>query len=311
MILSSTTNALCSTPELAAQYFSIFKDAGFDAVDFSFSACFISTGGNFYRKPYTKSELFELDDKEFFEHFDKIKSEADKCGIAFGQCHAPYPSYRVGATDDLNEYIVKVIKRSIAAAGRMGCPYIVIHPITFPLDHPAEEADIFKANVKFYSQLIDDLKKANVVCCLENMWLKHKNKIMASSCNNYSEVNKYIKTLNKKAGGEYFGFCLDTGHAVLTSENIRFAIKTLGKNLKVLHLHEVDGVSDNHTIPYTLGNTVNWDDIMSALKMYGYSGTLNFEASNSWLYFPEELWPDAIRLLGAVGKYFCKKYFEE
>ncbi len=308
MIYSVSTTNLILDKETAEQNLPLLKEAGFGAIDLSFDTIFVKTGGNVWKKPYVKSSFFEMPEDKFFAFLDSVKTAAEKNGIKIAQCHAPFPSYCFGADNGVNEYIISVIKKTIAAAGYLGCPYIVIHPINYPYGDSTEKSEVFNTNVEFYAQFIDELKKYNVVACLENMWVSYNKKIFESTCNDYDEVNRYIEVLNERAGAECFAFCLDTGHCVLTSTNIRFAIKTLGKNLKALHLHEVDGVEDNHTMPYTKG-AVDWDYIMSALRDCGYEGTLNFEAANSWLMFPKELWPQALKMLGAIGQYFCDKYF--
>lgn len=309
MIYSVSTANLIIDKETAEQNFPLLKEAGFGAIDLNFDTIFGKTGGNVWKKPYIRSEFYDLPEDEFYAYLDGIKSAAEKNGIKIGQCHAPFPSYIFDAEGDINEYIVYTIKKTIAAAGYLGCPYIVIHPINYAYGANIKKEDVFNLNVEFYAKFIEDLKKHNVVACLENMWVKYKKKIFESSGNDYEEVNRYIEVLNGRAGAECFAFCLDTGHAVLNSTNIRFAIETLGKNLRVLHLHEVDGIDDNHTMPYTLG-AVDWEYIMCALRDYGYEGTLNFEAGNSWIMFPRELWPQAVKMLGAIGKYFCDKYFQ-
>lgn len=308
MNYSVSTANLIIDKESAEQNFPLLKEAGFGAVDLNFDVIFNITGGNVKKKPYAKSTFYDLEENDFFAYLEGIKSAAEKNGIKIWQCHAPFPSYRFDAEDDVNSYIESVIKKTVAAAGYLNCPYIVIHPVNFAYGTTADREEIFNRNVEFYSRFIDDLKKHNVVACLENMWVRYKKKIFESTCNDYDEVNRYIEVLNQKAGAECFAFCLDTGHAVLTGANIRHAVKTLGKNLKILHLHEVDGIEDSHTMPFTLG-AVDWDYIMCALRDYGYSGTLNFEASESWLMFPKELWPQSVKMLGAIGQYFSDKYF--
>ena len=308
MIYSVSSANLIVDKASAEENFPLLKEAGFGAIDLNFDTIFAGTGGNLWKKPVGKSTFYELSDKEFYEYLDGIKNAAEKNCVKIGQCHAPFSSYIFGGVQETNDYIARIIKRTIEAAGYLNCPFIVIHPANFPYGAKETKEEVFDFNVNFYAQFIDELKKYNVVCCLENMWVSYKNKILESTCNDYEEVNRYIDVLNSKAGGEYFAFCLDTGHAVLTGANIRFAIRTLGKNLKALHLHEVDGVKDNHTMPYTLG-AVDWDLIMDELRETGYSGTLNFEAANSWLMFPKELWNDAVKMLGAIGRYFIDKYF--
>ncbi|MEE0945242.1 MAG: sugar phosphate isomerase/epimerase family protein [Acutalibacteraceae bacterium] len=311
MEYSVSTASLVINKETAEKNFPLLKKAGFSAIDLNFDSIFFSTGGSAYAKqgkPWCNSSFFDLSDEEFFDVLKGIKEQAEKNKVKIGQCHAPFPSRVLGREDGVNEYMQKCIKRSIMAAGYLNCPYIVVHPINAPYGSTLTKKEIFDMNVEFYSGFIDDLKKYNVVCCLENMWVQYKNKIFASTCNDFEEVNEYISVLNKKAEKEIFGFCLDTGHMVLTSGNIRFAIRTLGENLKVLHLHEVDGIKDNHTMPFTLG-AVDWELIMTELNSSGYKGNLNFEAANSWMMFPKPLWDDAVIMLGKICRYFEDTYF--
>lgn len=306
MICSVSTSELIIDKESAEKNFPLLKEAGFDAIDLGFDMIFEKTGGKLSPDlTFSKSSFYELSDKEFFEYLDGIKNAAEKNNVKIGQCHAPFPSCWQGES---KEFFKKVINRTIIAAGYLSCPYIVIHPRNFPLDNNIDKEAVFNANVEFYSEFIDVLKENKVIACLENMYSYRKNKIFEATCNDYDEVNRYIEVLNKKAGSECFGFCLDTGHCVLTSTNIRYAIKTLGKNLKVLHLHEVSNNLDNHTIPFTL-EIVDWDFIMTALKDYGYEGTLNFETVRAWRIFPKELEEDVIKMLGSIAKYFKTKYF--
>jgi len=50
---------------------------------------------------------------------------------------------------------------------------------------------------------------------------------------------------------EGFSLCFDIGHANLTSINPEAFFKEHKSSIKVLHLHENDGVSDKHMMPET------------------------------------------------------------
>lgn len=306
MIYSTSTANLITNTETAQMNFPLLKEAGFDAVDLNIDVVFNRTGGAAYSVP-KHSTLFDLPEEEVIEYFKGIKEAAEANGIKIAQTHAPFPSYRVGKEEDFNDYLTEVIRKSIAVNGYLGCPYIVIHPVVPDYGNTFTKEEIYRMNVDFYARFIPELKKHGVTACLESMWVKNKTKIYAAPCNDFEEVNRYIDELNGMAGEELFGFCLDTGHVVITSGNLREAIRTVGKNIKVLHLHDVDGVNDNHTMPYV--GITDWDMIMTELKNIGYEGTLNFEAGNAWLMFPEPLRPDAIKMLGRIGNYFAEKYF--
>ena len=305
MLISCSTGNLIYNGETAVKNFPLFKKAGFNAVDLSIDAILNIISGGFYTMK--KSELFCKSTEELFAYFKEIKDAAKENGVIFGQAHAPFPSRIVGGDEAFNDYILSVIIKSIEITGYLDCPYIVIHPVFAKYDKWLDREEEYKINIEFYKQLIPHLKKCGVKACLENMWVSNKDKIYAAACTDFDEVVKYIDELNGIAGEELFGFCLDTGHVTLTSGNMRYAIRTLGKKIKVLHLHDVDGVKDSHTLPF-LGVS-DWDLILRELADVGYEGTLNFEALRWWNNFPKELYSSALCMLGSVGNYFKEKYF--
>ena len=117
--------------------------------------------------------------------------------------------------------------------------------------------------------------------------------------------------LNEMAGEECFGICYDTGHANITGKDHYPEILAYGKHLKVLHLHDTDGVHDNHLIPYTGRyldrQATDWEGILKALAVIGYEGSLNFEIESGITAFPAEARADAMRLVASIGKCFAAK----
>ena len=53
-------------------------------------------------------------------------------------------------------------------------------------------------------------------------------------------------------------------------------MRALGSRLKVLHVHDNDGVSDRHAIPFS--GVTDWEDFAVALKEVGFNGVLSLEA---------------------------------
>lgn len=92
------------------------------------------------------------------------------------------------------------------------------------------------------------------------------------SCLELSGLNEYLSHLNEKR----FGACLDTGHLNMFGGNVAEAAEALGKRLKVLHLHDNDGMKDCHYLPLMGG--IDWTGFKSALQKAGYEGTLNLES---------------------------------
>ena len=83
-------------------------------------------------------------------------------------------------------------------------------------------------------------------------------------------------------------------------------IRALGKDrLKALHVHDVDGKDDLHTLPYF--SKINWDRVCAALKEIGYEGDLTFEAGNFVNPLPRELCRPAADMMVAVGRHLINK----
>ncbi len=304
MILSSVSDWLVTNGENARLHLPMFKKAGFDAIDFSFYSI--------YKKMYEKdltSEVFDLPHDEMIAYFKEIRDAADDCGIKIGQTHAPFPSQiRMDGYEQTNEYMMGILEKCVECTAVLRCKYMVTHPVFAKYDGTKSREEEWEDNIKFYSSFIPSLKKFGVVMCLENMWVRYKDKIYGAVCSDFDEVNRYIETLNSIAGEELFGFCFDCGHATICAQDVGRAIKTLGKNIKVLHLHEVDGVHDSHSMPFLNGVT-DWDRLFNALHDIGYEGTINFEAAKI-LSLPYETLPETLALLGSIGRYFVKTYLE-
>ncbi len=295
MLLSTITANLATNPKNARENFPIIKKAGFDGVDFSFSTI------------YSESpEVFDLSESELTEFFLKIREEANKNGISVVQTHAIYPTQVVTATKEENEKRFSVVKKNIELTALMGCKYVVIHPIFGKYDNALSPEEEKKVNMEFYTSLIPTLKKFGVVACLENMWVIRNGKIFGAVCADFNEAKDNIDELNEIAGEELFAFCFDFGHAVLCSADIIKSVRILGDRIKAVHLHDVDGIHDSHTMPF-LG-VCDWEKIFTALKEIGYKGNINFEAAIAWETFPYEVREQALNLLGAIGKHFIEKY---
>jgi sugar phosphate isomerase/epimerase len=90
-------------------------------------------------------------------------------------------------------------------------------------------------------------------------------------------------------------------------------ILTLGKRLKVLHIHDNDGIADLHQVPFTFTRTrennpsTDWEGFIRALRAIAYDGVLNFETAPVLRSFPEGLRPQALHMLAEIGQYFARE----
>ena len=307
MKISIQTGGTCDVLGVDAGMKAI-RDAGFDAIDFG-ELC----GHYSWEDAQEEKRCAFFDDEDgLWAMMREYAETAEKYGLQFGQFHAPFPSFyprKPTATKVQQAAICK----SIELCGKVGCPYIVVHPCfdgsaRFPSMTKEEE---YRLNIEFYSAMIPLLKQYNVVCCLENMWIEDwkSKKIYTGCCSDMREACRYIDELNAIAGEKRFGFCLDIGHLILLGLDPCYAMEALGDRLVALHVHDNDGVHDSHTSPYV--GLCNWNRFIKGLREIGYKGTLNFETAGFNQSFPKELIPDALKMLSATARYFCSRVESE
>lgn len=283
-----------------------FERAGIEGIDFSFDYMFAS------ERSYGE-ELFKKDINEIKKVIDVYKTALDKHGIAVCQTHAPFPTYRFRELEGkltkemFNSYMEDVTKKCIELTAYLGSKYIVIHPAHNAARILYDEER--KVNIELYTRLIEDAKRHGVIICLENMWTERGGRIFDSACANPYEARDYIDTLNDIAGEEIFGFCFDVGHANICGYHMQNSLRILGKRVKVLHIHDTNGMRDNHTIPYMISNggskaLTDYGGFTAGLRDIGYEGSLNFESCYGFNAFPKVTHPALFGLVKAIGDYF-------
>ncbi len=262
----------------------LMAEAGFDAIDFGF----------FKEKYYNKETT-----KEYFLH---LKEYAEDKGIFFNQAHAPAPTSV--DNDKGTKEIFEDVVRSMRNASYLGIKNIVVHPnqhLTYE-DEGVPEI-LFEKNVEFYNKLVPYCEEYYIKVCLENMW-QYRNfvdgggQIIGSTCSTPEEFVRYLDALDDK----YFGACLDIGHCMLVHQDPVNFIKKLGDRLIALHVHDVDGKNDLHTIPYH-GGMGRWDYIDKALADVGYKGDFTMEVVYFLEKLPLELYPVASKMIAETGKH--------
>ena len=280
--------------------FRFIKDCGFDAVDHNLD----HTLSMAKIKAREKDPFFLQSREALLAYFRPTKEAAEKAGIAFGQAHAPFPSY-VENDPDYNDYLVHVFEELLHVCAYIGCPALVVHPIKI-----ADKKRQWELNMELYTRLIPTAKETGVKVCLENLNDRQGDHPIGGVCSTGEEICRYIDTLNQRAGEDCFGFCLDVGHANMAGQNLRVMLNTIGHRLTVLHIHDNDGINDRHMTPYTFKSVdrtqtaLDWDGFLAGLRDIGYRGPLNFETFGALLCLPKPLIAPTLRYIRAIGGYF-------
>ena len=266
----------------------IMVDSGFDAMDFGF----------FSEKYYSE----ETDSESFKQHFLDLKKYAENKGVFFNQAHAPFPT---GVADPIkSKMIFEDVVRSMRNASYLGIKNIVVHPIQYMVyrDEGIPE-QLFEINVDFYSRLKPYYEEYGVRVLTENMWhiIKYYGGqiISDSVCSCPEEFIQYVDAFDR----EWFGACLDIGHTMLVHQEPDAFIRKLGSRLDALHVHDVDGINDLHTIPF-FGGAVDWNKVTKALREIEYKGDFTLEVCGKYFEsIPKALIPTASKLAAEAGRY--------
>lgn len=280
--------------------FKMMKEAGFDSVDFNLDHVL---RGNDIRSNNCKS-IIDGPVEHALELARPYKEAAEKYGITFYQAHAPFPFY-VDGLAEMNEYLFEILEKCMAICDYVDCRLMIVHPAFNGYDKWLEHDEEWNLNIERYTRLIPALKKYNITCCLENMFVSHKGKIYGAVCSDMYEAAAYIDELNQIAGEKRFAFCFDTGHAHLIGKDVYNALLVIGDRVEAFHIHDNDGISDQHIIPYT--GKLDWDRFIAGVKAIGFKGTLSFETFNAANIFDPELVPDLLKLIAATGRMFARR----
>lgn len=288
----------------------MIKEAGFDAVDANLDHL-LGYGTILGKKYKDKYDVYlpGLSEKDILEYFRPWGEASKKYDLKNYQAHAPFPSLLTGEDDpEYNDFLITMLEKTIMGCASIDCQNLIIHPFCKDYDHQMSHEEEWEINIDRYSRLIPAAKKYGVVINLENMFFDHNGKIYGTVCNDGVMAAKYVDTLNQLAGEKCFGFCLDTGHALLASKDIRQFMNDLGDRLTCFHVHDNDGVYDLHRQPYT--GKMDWDRFILGLKDIHFDKTMSFETFNAWRSVPRELGPAMLQYIAKIGRMFAEKASE-
>ncbi len=287
--------------------FEMLRQAGFTCCDFSLNGYLKNT--DIYRA--NKNNFFDQSVEELELFFTAHKIAAKKNGIHINQMHMPYPIFIPNGKDKLNDYMWnEVAPKSMEICRFLECPNIVVHGFKLSRFWGTEEAEWQKTR-EFLDTILPMAKEYGITVCMENLYESVGGHIVEGpGCDVRKNVER-IDRINAEYGAEVLGFCFDTGHANLIGLDFGKFITTLGSRLKVLHIHDNDGVGDLHQIPYTFTKTrenkssTDWEGFVRGLREIHFDGVLSFETAPVLKAFPEEMKKEALTFIAQIGSYFA------
>lgn len=174
--------------------------------------------------------------------------------------HGPCIATNLADPND-NHYLAQY-KQTLDFAAKWQANFIVVHTNeTFTGDKWAAK-NLVRNRI---SELVALAKNYPVQLVVENVGLYNKNTLLFD-WNDYFDLIQAFPTV---------GALLDTGHAHINGWQMPQVIRELGSRLKACHLHDNQGVKDDH-LPIGLGN-IPWQSLFTALKTNSPDASLIFE----------------------------------
>ena len=293
--------------ECPQEGFSLLKKAGFSCADFSLNRYLLNT--SLYQSKH--NHFFDQTQQRLEQFFTPHKQAAKAAQISIHQMHMPYPIYVPKGSREINDYLRKeVAPKSLGVCRFFGCNYMVVHEAKLAYYLGSEEAQ-WKWNEEFLGFLAPMAKEMGITLCVENLYEAMGGHLVEGPCCNARKAAERIDRFNEKYQAEVLGFCFDTGHANIVGLDMESFLAVLGERLKVLHIHDNDGVSDLHQVPFTFTRTrenrpsTDWEGFIRGLKRIGFDRVLSFETAPVLDSFPDEMKGDVLAFLAKIGEYFA------
>ncbi|WP_028549542.1 sugar phosphate isomerase/epimerase family protein [Paenibacillus sp. UNC451MF] len=258
------------------------KEVGFQVMDVSF--CHALFG---------KTELV----KDNWEALiSDLRNEAEKLGVEFSQSHPVFlTGHPANHPVEKQELFQEMMRRSIIASSILGVKWAALHPIEEKTEALFDTEASIKANLEYFSPIVELAIKHNVGVAFENMIERAATKRRFAS--HAGELAALVDAYNDKA----VGACWDFGHGNFLYKDQRFALRTLGKRLKSTHVNDNYGQEDEHMFPFH--GSVDWASIMPVLTEIGYEGDFSFETHKEFDRLPESIKDIVARSGYEIGKY--------
>lgn len=218
----------------------------------------------------TENALYAASDAEMERTLRAHARAAREAGIEIIQTHGPWRWPPKDAAEEDRAERFAAMSRALRGTAQLGCRYMAIHPVMpFGADANPDPERFRAINLDYYGRLTRVAEQEGVVLCLENMPMP------ALTLARPAEILTFVKEI----GSENLKICLDTGHCAVCGVSPADAVRELGDDLKIMHVHDNDGTRDQHLLPFE--GVIDWADFARALQEKGFTGSVSLETQVS------------------------------
>lgn len=238
----------------------------------------------------------QLSGDDWREETEKVRNEAEKAGVVFGQSHPVFVGFNLdNETEEKQQQWHDRMIRSLEISAMLGVEWAVLHPFGVHNKHDVDIAASIKLNMECYDFAFELADKLGVKLAYENMPLRW------GGFRRFTNYAEDLIALVDEYKSPNVGICWDFGHGNIVYDNQLPALRKMGKRLKMTHVADNYGKGDDHTNPFH--GTNDWYSIMPVMKEIGYEGDFAFETHMETAYVPWELRKSIAKQTFELGQY--------
>jgi len=157
---------------------------------------------------------------------------------------------------------VELVENRIRMTAELGGDAVIMH---FPRRKTAEGKD----NTDSWNAFRKSMKTLSAVCT--------ETGIRIAIENHFGEFQDFLDLLDE-FDSDILGICYDSGHGNMSRDEIPL-LAQIKDRLIAIHLHDNNGIDDQHKIPFT--GTLKWEKLAPVIAASSYDKPINLEVSNS------------------------------
>lgn len=253
--------------------------SGADAIDFSLLH---SSSGS--KNDYRNSDsIYSKGDEAVIEYYTDLKNYAQEKGLLISQTHGRISGFKNIKEED--DALVENARLDCLATKVLGADVCVMHnPTTIHLGPDADPKFMQELGFNMFARILPYAKKYGVKIATETFGDAEK----FNCVDFFGNIDEFMKLYNNIKNideyKDYFTTCVDTGHsnkaARFGNPSAADVIRRIGSDISVLHLNDNNTLKDQHKMP--LSGSIDWKDVLKALKEVGYNGVYNMEMNLSF-----------------------------
>lgn len=283
------------------------KGAGFEDILLDISMCcseyeLESIGHQKREEPESHRRLVSEYPEEMHASLEPMLAGCKRARFKTSVAYAPYLRRETKHTD-LSELLLQLSMESIRLCGMKGCRYLIIRPLFAGIERGGE----WEANRQYYLRLASAAQENGVMLLLENQCRCVNGHMMRGICSEAAEAAEWIDCLNREAGGECFGFCINTGTCNLCGQNSREFALALGNRVKAVIVRDCDGHGEASLLPFTCAYNgqpqTDWLGFIRGLREICFDGALIMDFADTARAFSPILRPQLVRLAKETADY--------